>query len=343
MGATPLTNGTNWATRLTDAAAGGGGRNLTVEIRHVMGTGTPPAGPTFTFNFNGIMQPALGLADLIGRLEQRNHVKEGVVAKDIVSAAVLINAAGTGDPQANVYTLGRHAAVTERLNWSLHNPAGKPPLTGVTIVPSYRDVVTNMIFDGPPIAVAGTVPAGQTAGGLLPPTAVSPGGNAGRLSDYRVTATGSGTTSTTLAFPGLVDDVLTEADIAEAAALFFGRSEFQVPMFTSGDSMDPLFIAVDLGEWLRATSLSSSYLPTVDEPFEIMAGEHPELPGFLFSRSAVSFVAGTGWVTAGPLLSADVVTRGFIDGMSVPEASSFVLLGVGVLSSMLGRRRTQSR
>jgi hypothetical protein len=44
--------------------------------------------------------------------------------------------------------------------------------------------------------------------------------NSGRLTDYKVTATGSPTTETFLTVPGIVDGVLNETDLPEATALF---------------------------------------------------------------------------------------------------------------------------
>ena len=86
MGVSPLVDGANWQTTLTDAAGAGGARNLTVNIQHM------PGGPVSTFSFPGLKLPAIGAVDFLARGEQRNHG----TAVDMNFAGVSIFAAGGG-------------------------------------------------------------------------------------------------------------------------------------------------------------------------------------------------------------------------------------------------------
>jgi hypothetical protein len=333
-GVTPLVNGANWITNLTDAAGAGGAHNLTVTIQHQV---PAPAGPLFTFNFPGLTQPALGAVDVLGQAAQLNHG----TATDLARATVSVRAGAEPPSAATVITSGVHvAAGGTSLGWSLSNPAGNPALTAITVTPSYREVGTGNTFNGPVTTLPGGIPAGGTASGTLPAAAVNPANGAlGRLADYRVQAFGSGNTETTLAYIGQVNGMLDELDLGSATSLFMGFDEFLAPMFSRSSGGD-LFVYVDLTQWLSAPS---SFLPTPGEVFSIIGGTSSLLPGFLFSTSTIDFVPGTGLVTASPLNGENVFARAVIDGQTVPEPSTLAFLSIGVLLVLGYRLRRGSK
>ena len=183
--------------------------------------------------------------------------------------------------------------------------------------------------------------AGRTDGGALPAAAVNPANGAlGRLSDYKVQAFGSGQSETMLAFAGKVDGAINELDLGSATRLFKGSDEFLVPMFSRNDNTSDLFVAVDLTQWLSA---GGSLPLSTGESFNISGGTNPSLPGFLFSTSPITFVPGTGFITANPLGGENVHVRAMIDGVSfVPEPSTVPMFGAGLLIIMAALRRLRA-
>ena len=334
-GVTPLVNGTNWRTTLTDAAGAAGARNLTVGIQHIAGTGVPPAGPVFNFSFPGIKQPVIGAVDVLGRAEQLNHG----AAVDLGRATVSIRAGAEPPSAATVITSGQHVPAGTPFAWSLTNTGGVP-LTAVAITPSYREAGTGNLFDGSVINRV-NLAAGGTDRGALPVAAINPAnGILGRLSDYKVQAFGSGQSETMLAFAGKVDGAINELDLGSATRLFKGSDEFLVPMFSRNDNTSDLFVAVDLTQWLSA---GGSLPLSTGESFNISGGTNPSLPGFLFSTSPITFVPGTGFITANPLGGENVHVRAMIDGVSVvPEPSTVPMFGAGLLVIMAALRRLRA-
>lgn len=336
-GVNPLSVGINWNRTLTDAAAAGGARNLTVDIQHLV-----PAGPMFHFDFPGLVHVAAALP-WHAQAAQRAH---GDREKDIASVVVAVALPGAV-PDAFVQTKGRHITGFAPFGWSLHNPETAPgPLVAVAVTPSYRQAGTDVgdppiIFDGPPVAPApGPIASGATGRGGLPATAVNPAnGRIGRLADYRVTATGSGPTETTLAFVGEVDGVLSEIDIDAGLALFAPSGRFVAPMFTHADGVSPLFVAIDLVQWLSALSLDVIEMPDLFGRFSITGGTHAALPGFMFSTAPIGFVSGVGWTTTGAAFNGDVVVRAIIDG-ETPEPGTVALLAAALVAAMRVRRRS---
>jgi len=294
--------------------------NLTVTIQHQV----PAPGPLFTFNFPALMQPVLGAVDVLGQAQQLNHG----AATDFARATVNVRAGAEPPSAATVMTSGVHVpAGGTSLQWSLNNPVGSPPLTAITVTPSYREIATGNTFNGP-VITRPSLPACGNDSGSFAAAAVNPANGAlGRLADYRIQAFGSGNTATTLAFIGQVDGMLDELDLGSASSLFVGFDEFFAPMFSRSSGGD-LFVYVDLTQWLSAPS---SFLPASGTSFSITGGTSSLLPGFLFSASTIDFVPGTGLLTANPLNGENVLVRAFIDGATVPEPSTPALLGIGVL------------
>lgn len=75
-----------------------------------------------------------------------------------------------------------------------------------------------------------------------------------------------------------------------------------------------------------------------DETFTIdPSGQLPELPGYVFSSTPLSFVQGVGW-TGTPLLAGQELTYVAYHELSVPEPTGLVLFSVGGFAMFLGMR-----
>jgi len=343
-GASPVTAGNNWSTTLTDAAGAGATRDLTVNIQHVKPFGV---GPLFTFNFNGLSQPAAAPGVVLGQAAQAAHA--GSV--DIARASVYVNP-GAGEPPASAQIIMRGLHVSGRtivipgpdFKWSILNPPGAPrAITGITVTPSYRDGVTGAIFNGPAIVVAGNVPVGKGTNGLMPPVAINPDtGNTGQLSDYSLSASGSGQIVTTLGFMGSVDGTLNEMDMESALELFLeDGNDFFAPMFAleSDPPSETLYANVDLTQWLSDFTGPGFSMPAVGDTFDISDGVSPDLPGYTFATSPFTFTPGSGLSSPDLLNDEDVSVRAYIDGdVAVPEPATLALLGSGV-AALIGSAR----
>jgi hypothetical protein len=310
----PLNEGANWETTLASSLVfGGPAHDLNVKIQH-------KGGPLFEFKFAALFSDFIRI-----KADQTSHGANSAV--DVAKATVANGA---------VTTMGNHYDKPQKLKWSLHNnaPAGGNNLTNIKVVPSYRMGNGDIYEDINQVSSDNRKdipPGGEDEGGFKPTVKVD--GQKGTLSDYRISAIGSPLSEASLAFIGNVDGILNELDLGAATSLFTDIGEFLVPMFAN-DVNDPLYIGVDLGQWLTAISFGTAFFPSYLDTFNISNGVSSNLPGFLFSTSPLEFLAGTGWVTSGASsfntpLDGSVYMRATIDG-SVPEPSTLTLIMAGI-------------
>ena len=153
----------------------------------------------------------------------------------------------------------------------------------------------------------------------------------GTLASLTYTASGSATTTTTLAFVGEVDGVLSELDFDTALLHFLGTEEFFVPMLRN-EGID-LFVAVDMVQWL---SFMRPIVP--NKPYTVDSfGFIEDLPGFLVSTTEIGFGAN-GFETNSPFSGGQVFVASVLDGQ-VPEPGALVLLAIGMAGIGWAQRR----
>lgn len=193
----------------------------------------------------------------------------------------------------------------------------------LTIIPDYRDASGN-ITDGPPLTPPNNDPTIPPSGSL-PPGYPSPPIHTelGTLASLKYVWFGSNLSSTTVAFLGTVDGVVSEVDLDAGMQLL---GSFVLPALQS-DTAD-LFIGVDL---TRLLGHSTFFGPLTFNPFEnftFNAGVSDMLPGFLVGTSPIT-LGLNGFETAS-LYNGTAFVIAVIDG-EIPEPSTLPLMGVGFI------------
>lgn len=302
--------------------------NLDVTLRHFVGMpqcdnghGANANGQTFSFV---VAPPAAGKVSVASKAALISHGVHSDVFRTTVTAVGPVAA----NPASGAITAAGEHTKGAGLQASVEN-TGTTTLKNVTVTPSYFNPATGLTTDGPPIKRKDLKP-GESDKVDLP--------NAGKLvpTDYKITASGSPTTVTTIAFLGTINGTPAELPLGDFAQLFEGNADFLLPMLRASDDLTDLFVGVDLTQWLGDPQAF-----TAGEAFSFVNGVSDALPGFMVGTSAISFDA-----TSGSFVSADPYTgNGFvaatIDGSVIPEPSSLALI-LGSLS-ILGLARWRPR
>jgi hypothetical protein len=120
---------------------------------------------------------------------------------------------------------------------------------------------------------------------------------------------------------------------AEEAA---GLGELLVPcVFDTNCSTNQVYAAIDLAEW-------SADPPSValDQWIDIVDGTSPDLPGFVFSRRALTFNTKDGYVTDAPF-TGEIWAEALYGVQVIPEPATAMLLAVGGLGLLARCKRSQ--
>jgi hypothetical protein len=194
------------------------------------------------------------------------------------------------------------------------------PLTG-EYFPSYDVTIL-----GDPIPF-GTVKPGESA-----ESKTLPKRNGKDPTDYLVSAAGSAATQTTLAFLGTVEDApgISELELASMTELLLGDGSFLVPMLRDPDGLLPLFVFVDLLQWIEA---GATFDPL--QSFSLVEGISDLLPGFFVSTSPITLNAD-GSFQGAAFIGAAVAAAG-IDGraLEVAEPSTISITALSFLVLLL--------
>jgi hypothetical protein len=288
--------------------------SLKLEILHRVGCEPGEAGNPNPIVLNtGFVFRASALSGA-GQIQHGTH-------QDIAKYDITVKPEGIDHPlSATIKVDAEHHGKPIPFFASYKNPSNVD--VGVFLRPSYRKP-DGSIENGPPVGPF-FVKAGVHARfqDEIPPTL-----NNNPLADYVVDVFGSPLTSTTLAFLGDVNGVLSELDLGLATALFTGPGGILFPSLVT-ETQD-LFVAVDLTQW---ESASPSF--AFGDLYTITDGTHPLLPGVLVSNTPISLVPGLGFTSDSPY-SGTVSVRGTIDG-EVPGPSSVLLFVAGIVA-LIGR------
>lgn len=157
-------------------------------------------------------------------------------------------------------------------------------------------------------------------------------------SDYTVRVSGSATTETTLAFLGTSEGVsgVTELELAPLIDMAVGTDTFLVPSLREESGLTPLFVFVDLTQWLAA---GISFDPL--ENFDLLAGLSDSLPGFFVSTSPISLNQDGSFL--GAPYSGTLIAAGAIDGGLVPLPGTLLLLLAASVALPVLRRKAAAR
>lgn len=313
-----------------DAALNGpiaaGKVNLSVTLRHFTGHpqcdnghGVNVAGQTFNFV---VAPPPAGKVSVASKAALISHG----VHSDIFRTTVTAVGPGAATPASGAIAAAGEHTKGAGLQASIEN-TGTTTLKNVTVTPSYFNPATGLTTDGNPIKRKDIKPGGSDKVDLP---------NSGNLvpTDYKITANGSPTTVTTIAFLGTNNGMPAELPLGDFAQLFEGNAEFLLPMLRASDDLTNLFVGVDLTQWLGDPQIF-----TAGETFSFINGVSDALPGFIVGTSAISFDATSGdFVSANPYTGNGFVAA-TIDGSVIPEPSSLALiLGSLSLGGLMRRR-----
>ncbi len=329
-----LTTGINWRVTLNgNNNPAPNSRSLAVTVQHTPDARALPchtgetAGPVLAFPLDPLIPiiatrpPGMGL-EFQGQAQQRTHAGHVDVARVGVTTLGLGFPPG---PEARVVVKADHYGVPPfgfRLVGSFTHPGIISNRFTTTATPSYRKRDGTIVL-GPSIGPNDGNPAqpGERETYTFPRFL-----NRNPLSNYTITGTGSGSSSTTLAYLGLVDGVFSEMDIDLATLTFVGTEEFIVPFFF--DPLIDLHIGVDLAQWFLNPPVFN-----FGDTVTFTNGTNPEYSGVIIGTSEIYFDGTLGFSTDNPFTGTLTITGG-IDGQVVPvpePTSTLNLLALGTL------------
>lgn len=311
---TPPPPGGPWTVSANTLQAGPGAQ-VSATVQHTPGappcdTGEVANSTPMQLTAGSVVQPSSGeiFKGAAAQVTHGNH-------RDGSSLLVQVRPAGS---LSQVTVTGIHAGKPVSIQPSFQNPF--PDFVRGTITPDYR--LGGVVTSGPSVAFTAT---GGSEADLprFPQFLTEKGVDRGVLSSFQFTFSSSPLSDTQLAFLGLVDGVFTELDFDLGILLFTGGAEFMVPGLHN-DATE-LFIGVDLTQWLTSPKTFSP-----GDVFTFIGGVSLLAPGFLVGTTPVTLGA-FGFETSSPF-TGDAVARAVLDGQTVPEPGSIVLLGIGVLA-----------
>lgn len=312
-----------WDAKLNGPIAAGK-VNLSVTLRHFIGM--PQCDPGHGVNANGqtfnfvVAPPAAGKVSVTSKAALIDHGAHADIFRTTVTAVGPVAA----NPAKGAITAAGEHTKGVGLQASIEN-TGTTTLKNVTVTPSYFNPATGLTTDGTPIKRKDLKPGDSDKVDLPKSGKLAP-------TDYTVSANGSPTTMTTIAFLGTSNGTPAELPLGDFAQLFMGTSDLLVPMLRASDDLTDLFVGVDLTQWLGDPQTF-----TAGETFSFINGVSDALPGVMVGTSAISFDATSGdFVSANPYNGNGFVAA-TIDGSVIPEPSSLALI-LGSLT-LLGTMR----
>jgi hypothetical protein len=336
-GSSATTGAPNWKVTIADSAVPPAPAvpptNLSFELQHLAdpdGTAGLP-GPTLSLKSGSIPPGSRGAG---AGVVTHNSLNAGMAVSG--SDVYRYRAAPAGGTMV-VTVLGKHISGPAPLfGWSIIPPAGVAGGLSVTQSRAGNNtaVKTANIQAGGNVAIVVPLPGKFTGNERKIFGTLSPGST-----DYtiRYTVGDPFFSDTTLAFVTGSPGAFEEGDLGLLSDLFAANAEFLVPEFfdaasMSGSSMQDLYVAVDLTQWLtfgQPFSTGSSAIHFTD-------GVNSDFPGFLVARalpdgsSPITFDANLGFTAPDALkFSGDALISGIIDGQAVPASSPGALTFVG--------------
>ncbi len=339
-GSNATVGATNWKISITDSAVPPvptvPPTNLSFELQHLAdpdGTANLP-GQTLTLKSGSIPAGSQGAGT--GTVKH-NSLAGGtaVTGTDVYRYKAAPAPAGG---LMSVQVFGRHFSGPQPLfGWSFVPPAGVAG--GLAVSESTANgtkvtAVTNASVGSGRVGIAVTLPRKFTGNETRIFGTLSAG-----ATDYTVRYTVGDPffSDTTLAFVTGSPGSFEEGDLGLLTAFFTGDASFLVPELfdaasMAGSSMQDLFVAVDLTQWL---SFSQPFSPD-GSPIHFSNGVASALPGLLVARPLAD---GTSPITFDPTIgftapdafkfTGDAVIGGIIDGETVPAPAPGTLMLVG--------------
>ena len=334
----------NWNVVMTEP---GTPRTLRLALQHLTNPHGEAGAPALTLNAGVI--PFGSRAAGAGKVAHTGIDKDGnqIAHTDLYRYRVApIPGPGT---TATVAVIGKHLSESSRLfQWSFLPPAagGRLDVTESKGNGTITSAVKTATIESPGIVTTGaSLPRKLTGTETRVSGTLSPG-----ATDYtiRYTIGDPFFSDTTLSFITGSAGSFEEEDLGLMTDFFVGDEGFFVPeLFEAnsfaGLSMQDLFVAVDLTQWLSffdPFSVGSS-------PISISNGTSSQLPGFLIATpmadgsSPITFDPNVGYTVADPsrLFSGNVVIGGVIDGHVVPEPAILTLLIIGLAALGVSQRK----
>lgn len=343
-GTTGAQGAPNWNVVMTEP---GTPRTLRLALQHLTNPHGETGAPTLTLNAGVI--PFGSRAAGAGKVAHTGLDASGnqIAHTDLYRYRVApIPGPGT---TATVAVIGKHLSESSRLfQWSFLPPAAAG---GLAVTESRANGTINTAVKTATIESGGVVTTGVPLPAKLTGAETRASGTLGPgATDYTVRYTIGDPffSDTTLSFITGSAGSFQEEDLGLMTDFFVGDEGFFVPeLFDAnsfaGLSMQDLFVAVDLTQWLSffdPFSVGSS-------PISISNGTSSQLPGFLIATpmadgsSPITFDPNVGYTVADPsrLFSGNVVIRGVIDGHVVPEPAILMLLIIGLAALGVSRRK----
>jgi hypothetical protein len=350
--ATPTAGTANWKITITDSAVPPAPAipptNLTLELQHLAdpdGTAGLP-GPALTLKSGSIPAGSRGAG---AGAVKHNSLAAGVAVSgtDVyryLAAPIPVPAGGM-----SVSVLGKHVSGPAPLfGWSFVPPAGVGGGLAVSESKAGKNtaVATATIAAGK-VAIVAPLPRKFTGNETRIFGTLSPG-----ATDYtiRYTVGDPFFSDTTLAFVTGSPGSFEEADLGLMTDFIAGDAGFLVPELfdaasMAGSSMQDLFVAVDLTQWLSFFQPFNAGGP----PIHFSNGVNSGLPGFLVARpmldgtSPITFDPNVGFTAPDAFrFTGDAAIGGTIDGEPVraPAPGTLALVGAAILGWLVFKGHT---
>ncbi len=334
---------TNWKITITDSAVplapAVPPTNLNLELQHLADPDGTAGLPGLPLTLKSGSIPAGSRGAGAGTVKH-NSLAAGVAVSGTDEYRYVAAPAAAGGLMSVTVT-GKHVSGPAPLfGWSFVPPAGVAGGLAVTEskVGKNTAVTTANLGAGGKVAIVVPLPGKFTGNEKRIFGTLSPG-----ATDYtiRYTVGDPFFSDTTLAFVTGSPGNFEEADLGLMTDFFVGDAGFLVPeLFDAtsfaGSSLQDLFVAVDLTQWLSFFQPFSAGGP----PIHFSNGVNSALPGFLVARpmpdgtSPITFDPNVGYTAPDAFkFTGDVVIGGAIDGetVAVPAPGTLTLVGAVIL------------